>query len=515
MPRALRIALGVALLCAAWLAQATEIPALTYHDIVEGRSGDPYAVTVEQFERQMAYLRRAGYQPISLRALDAVREGKASLPRKPVLLTFDDGYKGYYGYAYPILKKYGFPSIVSVVTSWVDRRSAPDYTAAEIMTWDELREIARSPLVEVLSHTDDLHFNAPNNPFGARMPAAVARLHDMARGTYESDEAHRQRVTADLARSVVRIQAELGVAPAGIAWPYGKYEQVLIDAAAALGMRYHLTLDDAPTRIADLPRVNRSTFYDYRSLADLGDALAFRDYRKQQLRFVEIDLAPLAGLSVAERAERIAGLARRMELLRVGAVLLRPFTADGGRAYFHNSAVPLAADVLSHVGYELENGAGLQHLYLSVPAGANRAALRDLARLNWFTGVAFEGAVEPAWFGRVVELFRHYKPALEIGMRAQQADARLRLDFVLVDLPVAAPLAPIAYAMLSTTPRPFFLFDRIPQSGVALVKTAMGALRASGAAHYGYGPDDYLHDQPPARVIVRSLTEHTMVRNTR
>lgn len=517
MRRLLR-AMFVFVLLAAARVSAADVPVLAYHDIVSTRNGDAYAITVKEFEAHMAYLRDAGYTPIDVNSLEAARAGRAQLPAKPVLLTFDDGYKSFYRHAFPTLKRYGYPAVVSIVTSWIDGRATPDYVAAEFMTWDDLREITRSPLVEVFSHSDDLHSMAPANAFGARTPAGITRVYDAKRKTYEADDAHRARVTADLARSVKRIQAELGAAPRGVTWPYGKYEQVLIDAAAQLGMRYHLTLDPQPARIADLPRINRATFRDYRGLADLGDALTFKLYRREQLRFVEIDLAPLAAHRASERADRIVELARRIALLRVDAVVVRPFTSDGKRAYFYNRAVPIEGDLLSQVAYQLSNRAGLYHLYLSIPAAARPSAFRDLARLNWFSGVAFDDAGDAA-LDRAAAVFRYYKPAARIGVRARTPPSSA-VDFVLVDMALTPAVGDKALkarvaALVGAAPRPLFLLQRTTGTNEAALRDAMAAVRAAGGAHYGYGPDDYERNMPAPPAIIRSLTEHTITHTER
>ena len=495
-------------------ALAADIPVLAYHDIVPEKNGDPYAITVKDFQRQMAYLRGAGYQPISLRWLEDARVGRAQLPPKPVLLTFDDGYKSYHRYAYPLLAQYGFPSAVSIVTAWIDRRSIPDYTTAEFMSWNDLREVARSPLVEVLSHTDDLHHSARANAQGARFPAAVTRVYDASHGTYESDEAHRARVRADLARSVERIQAELGIRPAGITWPYGKYDAALVEEAAALGMPYHLTLDAEPTRLAGLPRVNRETFRDYRTLADLGDALTFRYFRKNQLRFVEVDIGAIAEQPSDRQAALTARLARRVEVLRVGAVLLRPFSKDASRAYFHNNRLPVVADVLNQIAYQLANAAGLEDLYLSVPAAVDPEVLADLARLNWFTGVVLEGTSGSEVFERASAVVRRYKPAAKIGVRGRAEFVGKRPDFVLSDIGADSPAfaRDLEEAVQGEVPSLVRLGRTVGTSFESL-RRAMALLRASGVAHYGYGLDDYLENRPAPLRIVRPLTEHTVVDN--
>ncbi|HLF24676.1 MAG TPA: polysaccharide deacetylase family protein, partial [Burkholderiales bacterium] len=281
------------------------IAALAYHDIVATKNGDPFAVTTADFRRQLDYLVRAGYRPISLAALERARVGKEALPSKPVLLTFDDGYKSYHDIAFPILREYGFPSVISLVTSWIDGRSTPDYAASRFMTWDDLRTIARSPLVEVLSHSDDLHHSVVANAFGARLPAAEARRYDPKTKSYESEAEHRARVRADLARAMERIRDELGIVPLGITWPYGRYDGPSLEVAAQLGLKTYLTLDDEPTSLAAWPRVNRGTFRSYRKLADMGELLTFQEYRKRQWRFVAVDLAVFEDKNPSELAPLI------------------------------------------------------------------------------------------------------------------------------------------------------------------------------------------------------------------
>lgn len=495
------------------VAGAIGIPALTYHDIVQKKNGDVYAITAGEFARQMDYLAHAGYHPVSLRALQRARAGKEALPPKPVLLTFDDGYKSYYDIAFPIMRKHGFPSVINLVTSWIDGRSAPDYTSAPFMTWDDLRILVGSPLVEVLSHTDDLHHNVVANPYGARMPAAVTRLYDQASGTYETEEAHLQRIRADLARSVRRIREELGVTPHGITWPYGSYDGAALQAAAELGLRYYLTLDDAPTGLADLPRIDRTIFRDYRTLADLGNALTFRDYRRWQSRFVTFDLAVFKGKEPAERAQLIRELERRVELLRVNTVILRPFTPDDQRAYFHTDAMPVAADVLSQIAYELSEDAGLERLILRIPATMKPRVYMDLARLNWFTGVMIEAGGSAAERERVSAFFRRFNPGLRIGTVGEAPPTDGAVDFRLVELGAdmsQTALVTRAKKALQESAHPFFLIDRTATTSLATLRSMMETLRSVGAAHYGYGPDDYLHNRPAFLRIARPLAEYTL-----
>ena len=64
------------------------------------------------FEKQMEYLKNKEYQVISLTKLVEILESDELIPKKTVVLTFDDGYKDNYINAFPILKKYNFPATI-------------------------------------------------------------------------------------------------------------------------------------------------------------------------------------------------------------------------------------------------------------------------------------------------------------------------------------------------------------------------------------------------------------------
>src|SRR5690606_30844688 len=73
----------------------------------------------------------------------------ATLPYKPIVLTFDDNYQGFYDNALPILQELNFPSAVFVHTGFVGNKEG----AHPKMSWDTLKEISRNPLVTIAGHT--------------------------------------------------------------------------------------------------------------------------------------------------------------------------------------------------------------------------------------------------------------------------------------------------------------------------------------------------------------------------
>lgn len=120
------------------------VPVLMYH-MVGDIPDNPAVITEENFRTQMEYLKNNGYHPITLEELyHYVTEGK-ELPSKPVCITFDDGYADTYSIVYPMMKEYGFPWTVFVITDMVGQQNR--------MTWDQLKEMADSHTVTIGNHT--------------------------------------------------------------------------------------------------------------------------------------------------------------------------------------------------------------------------------------------------------------------------------------------------------------------------------------------------------------------------
>jgi peptidoglycan/xylan/chitin deacetylase (PgdA/CDA1 family) len=144
-------------------AKNSYIPVIMYHDITPVKDVD-YDVTPQELEQHFATLKAEGFNPVSMDQMVRHLETGASLPPKPVLLTFDDNYRGQYLHAFPLLKKYNFPAVWSVHTAFVGSPQGKPKA-----TWEELKEMADSGLVTVASHTVN-HRN-----FGELTPAEIDR----------------------------------------------------------------------------------------------------------------------------------------------------------------------------------------------------------------------------------------------------------------------------------------------------------------------------------------------------
>jgi peptidoglycan/xylan/chitin deacetylase (PgdA/CDA1 family) len=144
------------------------IPVLCYHQFTEeSESKNKMVVTRAEFERQMDYLATNNYQVLALSELGSFLDGKKELPIKSVVITIDDGYKSYLEVAYPILKKYDFPSTMFVY---------PDFIGAgPALKWRDVKFLSKTPLVDIQSHSKT-HDSLSPLPLGESDKDYLSRL---------------------------------------------------------------------------------------------------------------------------------------------------------------------------------------------------------------------------------------------------------------------------------------------------------------------------------------------------
>jgi peptidoglycan/xylan/chitin deacetylase (PgdA/CDA1 family) len=118
-----------------------QVPILMYHYISVAPLGadavrQDLSVSPEHFEQQLQYLRAQGYESITLYDLLLAVQTGVPLPPKPVVLTFDDGYRDSYTYAFPLLQRYGYTGAFFLNVAFIDNQY-PEY-----LTWDQVQEMA-------------------------------------------------------------------------------------------------------------------------------------------------------------------------------------------------------------------------------------------------------------------------------------------------------------------------------------------------------------------------------------
>lgn len=184
---------------------------LAYHRISDDRAAlaDPYTVRPARFQAHMARLARSGVRGVAVG--DARREADR---RNLIALTFDDGDCAFSTTAWPILRAHGFGATVFVVAGRVGARA--DWAGANgvpLMDWPELRVLAESG-VEIGAH-------------GWRH-APLDRLAT-------------EQAADELVRARQVMAAHLPEAPAGLAYPYGRWSPSAAQAAQHAGFAWACT----------------------------------------------------------------------------------------------------------------------------------------------------------------------------------------------------------------------------------------------------------------------------------
>lgn len=361
-----------------------KLTVLSYHEIADPSDAliPEYAVTPTMFVRQIDWLRNNGYNFVSVDDILADKAGRKPLPDKAVLVTFDDGYRSAYDHAWPFLKMLKIPSVVAVVGAWEEDKGTVDFDGRQIprdklMSWAQLRELSQSGLVEIGSHTYDLHHGIQGNPQGNMEPAGATRRYFPETKSYETEAAYRARVEADLKRSSDVIKERTGKAPRIIAWPYGRYSSALRDMALKLGMPIGLTLDDgANVEETPLWATRRVLVESYMSLLDLQSEINQRNQnysdndRAQKIMHVDLDY--IYDKNPEQQEKNLGHMLDRIQELNVNAVYLQAFAdpdADGSAdaVYFPNRHMPMRADLFNRVAWQIETRTQVRRVYAWMP----------------------------------------------------------------------------------------------------------------------------------------------------
>ncbi|NRD77084.1 polysaccharide deacetylase family protein [Bacillus sp. BRMEA1] len=135
------------------------IPILLYHHILKRSENtftrDPAVINLEAFEEQMKYLYDLKYHIATMAELESYLHG-GEVPNKTVVISFDDGLKTNYIYAYPILKKYNFRAINFLITGRLAQKPVPfQPEKLQYLSWPEVD--AMRDVFEYGSHTNALH----------------------------------------------------------------------------------------------------------------------------------------------------------------------------------------------------------------------------------------------------------------------------------------------------------------------------------------------------------------------
>jgi len=233
-------------------AYTTNVPILLYHHLDPAAEEDGTVLHPDTFASHMALLRENGYTPVSFAQIIAYVEKGEPLPDKPVMITFDDGYLSNYEYAFPILREYGWCASVFVIGSSVghyEYYKDTDYPLTPHFGGTEIAEMTASGLIEIQSHTWDMHQWAPYETGDTVRETIVP-----AEGEKETE--YIAALLADIAAQHA-VFSECGLAESTVlAFPAGQYTVLTNAVLVQHGYKVTLTADSTRenTLICGLPQ---------------------------------------------------------------------------------------------------------------------------------------------------------------------------------------------------------------------------------------------------------------------
>jgi biofilm PGA synthesis lipoprotein PgaB len=271
-------------------------------------------------------------------------------------LTFDDAYASYYDFVFPVLKEYKVPSVLGVVSGWLDKK--PPEIKQKLMTWEQVQEVAKSDLVEIASHTHELHQGIIYNPQGNEDAAAVARFFDLKTRNYEEEEIYQKRVSADVLKSKQEIEEHTGKKVRAIVWPYGKYNAITEDIAKQAGIEVNLSLNDKRTAFQKSGVIERFLVYKNPDLSYLLRFLKIKPDEPEEQRIMQLDLDMIYDKDPEQVEKNLGAVLDRVKEMKVTAVYLQAFADPEGTGnvkavYFPNKVLPVRMDLFNRVVHQL------------------------------------------------------------------------------------------------------------------------------------------------------------------
>lgn len=214
-----------------------QVVVLMYHHVTDD-TDQRYVISPEQFAAHMAFLYENDLHPITLTEFLQFVDTGVMTTENAVLITFDDGYESYYTEAFPILKQYGFPSVNFLIAGRLrDTIERKRENMTTPLSFQQVKEMLSSGLVEVGSHTYSLHEQETKNEWGElgpeTAPVYLGELHRL-----EEEQEYRDRLYVDFIMSRVGLSDLVKKPIEAISFPFGFTNDMVTQTAQQAGYKY-------------------------------------------------------------------------------------------------------------------------------------------------------------------------------------------------------------------------------------------------------------------------------------
>jgi len=223
------------------------VPVLVYHKFSK-TVADEMTVRESDFEAQMRFLKENGYRVIPMDDFFAFLSYERPVPRKSVVITFDDGWRSAYDIAFPILRKYRYPATLFLYTDLA-------ISSSTTLGWSLIAEMAKGG-IDIQGHTKT-HRNLDR------------------RNGKESFRDYFESLKTELVEPARAIRSRLNKEVRYLAYPYGDTNDLVVALMGKTGYRGGFTVERGGNPFfADRFRIRRSMIYGTFTLREFESNLA-------------------------------------------------------------------------------------------------------------------------------------------------------------------------------------------------------------------------------------------------
>ena len=237
-----------------------QIPIVMYHSVTKtGKSN--YIIPPDLLEKDFAYIVSHGYTAVFVRDVVNFVNGKTKLPKKSIVISFDDGFYNNLYYAVPLLEKYGLKATINVVGSYVDAEKGKTKRSCSYsyLNEKELAAVAKSGAVEIGNHSYAMH--------------SLSGRRGVMRKKSETEKQYETALKEDADKCKRLIKRVCGTDVKVFAYPYGSSSTSTERILRSLGYQAILTCAEGVNRLKKgdtdrlykLKRINRAAKYSTRT----------------------------------------------------------------------------------------------------------------------------------------------------------------------------------------------------------------------------------------------------------
>lgn len=211
--------------------EGIRLPIIMYHSLLKEKSrSGKYTITPDTLKQDLEYIKSNGYTTINMEELINYVYNDGTLPEKPIIITFDDGYYNNFGYVIPILKELNMKAVISIVGEYTDTYSESGEANLNYgyIRWEDIKNAMQEETIEFQNHTYALHCNTKGRNGASKKKG-------------ESIEQYKKIFSTDLMRLQNEFKEYTDYVPSTFTYPFGSVEKCSTDIIKELGFKASLS----------------------------------------------------------------------------------------------------------------------------------------------------------------------------------------------------------------------------------------------------------------------------------